>query len=339
MVAEQRLGGDGALSMRGVVARAWPWLKLLLGVALLVLLGWLVDWPGTWRTLRDSDSALVLAAAALLVSALIVSTAKWERLARFACGRLRFLALLRAYWIGTFVSNYLPSNVGGDVARVLALRRVASAAQLAGSVLVERLTGVAALAIISAICLVLRPAQPWNLNLALWLLVGAILVGIALALAAGGLLLHGGGGRLERLPALARRIAAKLVRFGEAVADFRNAPGELAVAGLWSCLFYLVLMLFQFTVLRAVGSTITLADAALVAPLVPLVSLLPITANGLGLTEGAFVLFYTQMGVPAEQAFAAAILRRLVTIAVSLPGGLIWLRSGAIGVGAGESRG
>ena len=47
----------------------------------------------------------------------------------------------------------------------------------------------------------------------------------------------------------------------------------------------------------------------------------------LGLAEGAFVLFYTQMGVPADQAFAAALLRRLVSTALSMPGGLLWLGS------------
>jgi uncharacterized protein (TIRG00374 family) len=204
-------------------------------------------------------------------------------------------------------------------------------APLAGSVLVERLTGVAVLAVISGICLLLQPAEPWDLHLALWLLVGVITVAIVLALAAGGRLLRSSGGLLTRLPAPARRITAKLSRFGEAVAGFRNAPRELVIACLWSCQFYGLLVLFQLAVLRAVGSDITLVDAALVAPLVPLVSLLPVTANGLGLSEGAFVLFYTQMGVPAEQAFAAAILRRLVTIAVSLPGGVIWLRSGRVG--------
>ena len=60
-----------------------------------------------------------------------------------------FPRLLRAYWIGNFLSNYLPSNIGGDVARVLVLRHAAGVAPLAGSVLVERLTGVAALAVIS----------------------------------------------------------------------------------------------------------------------------------------------------------------------------------------------
>jgi uncharacterized protein (TIRG00374 family) len=165
----------------------------------------------------------------------------------------------------------------------------------------------------------------------LWLLIAAILVGIALAVVAGGHLVRGGGALVERLPAPARRVAGKLAKFGEALAEFRRAPGELAIAGLWSFLFYGVLILFQFTVLRAVGSDIGFAQAALVAPLVPLVSLLPVTANGLGLAEGAFVLFYTQMGVPPEQAFAAAILRRLLTVGVSVPGGLWWLRSGPAG--------
>ena len=60
----------------------------------------------------------------------------------------------------------------------------------------------------------------------------------------------------------------------------------------WSFLFYGTLVLFQFAVLRAVGSNISLGNAAVVAPLVPLVSLLPVTANGLGLAEGAPV-FHT----------------------------------------------
>ena len=70
-------------------------------------------------------------------------------------------------------------------------------------------------------------------------------------------------------------------------------------------------------------------------PLVPLVGMLPVTANGLGLAEGAFVLFYTQMGVPADQAFAAALLRRLVTIGVSLPGCAMWLGVGRAAAGRG----
>src|SRR5262245_9470151 len=144
-------------------ARAWPWLKLTLGVALIGLLGWLVDWPGALRILRHTEATLALVAMVVLVLALVVSTLKWQRLASAVCGPLPFPPLLRAYWIGTFLSNYLPSNVGGDVVRVLVLRALAPLAPLAGSVLAERLTGVTALALISAVCLAVDPIDPWKL--------------------------------------------------------------------------------------------------------------------------------------------------------------------------------
>ncbi|MGE3294376.1 MAG: YbhN family protein [Geminicoccaceae bacterium] len=321
------------------LAEIWPWLKFVLGIVLLGLLGWFVDWPGTLRILRHADVGLLLLSAVVIMSGVIVSTIKWQRLVRVSCGPLPFLPLLRAYWIGSFLSNYLPSNVGGDVVRVLVMRPWARVEMLASSVLVERLTGVATLGVISAICLAVRPVDPMKLNLALWLLVAAIGGGLALIFAAGSHLVRGGAALLARLPSLFRRVSTKVDRFGEAVAAFRGAPGELVIAGFWSLVFYGILTLFQFALLRAVGSSITLLDTALVAPLVPLVSLLPVTANGLGLTEGAFVLFYTQMGVPPEQAFAAALLRRLVTIGTSMPGGLFWMSTGDTAGLPRESRG
>ena len=49
------------------------------------------------------------------------------------------------------------------------------------------------------------------------------------------------------------------------------------------------------------------------------------TVNGLFLAEGAFVLVYASVGVAPETALAAAILRRLVDLANSGFGGLLWL--------------
>ena len=82
---------------------------------------------------------------------------------------------------------------------------------------------------------------------------------------------------------------------------------------------------FQVLVLTAVGAELALAEVALIAPVVQLIGLLPLAPNGLGLVEGAFVLFYVQAGVPAELALAAALLRRLLGFAVSLVGGPLWL--------------
>jgi hypothetical protein len=66
---------------------------------------------------------------------------------------------------------------------------------------------------------------------------------------------------------------------------------------------------------------------AAVALLVTLAAALPISPNGLGVGEAAFVLLYTQIGVAPEQALAAALLRRVVVTLVALVGAVPWLAS------------
>ena len=84
-------------------------------------------------------------------------------------------------------------------------------------------------------------------------------------------------------------------------------------------------MLAQYCMLRAAGADVGMLAVVLGAPLVALVTLLPITVNGLFLAEGAFVLIYASTGIPAEVALAAAILRRLVDLANSGLGSVLWL--------------
>ena len=59
-------------------------------------------------------------------------------------------------------------------------------------------------------------------------------------------------------------------------------------------------------------------------PLFFLVMLAPFTVNGLALREAFFVSFLGQLGVDADRAFATGFLYFLLTVALSLPGALIW---------------
>ena len=56
--------------------------------------------------------------------------------------------------------------------------------------------------------------------------------------------------------------------------------------------------------------------------------LLPITINGLGTSQAAFVLFFARAGVPSPQAFALSVLFVALGVVGNLPGGVLWARSG-----------
>lgn len=303
-------------------------LKLAAGLALLLVPFAFVDWAATLAALAGA-APLPLVLALLALSANIpLSALKWTLLLHVQGIRPGFLAALQAYWIGSFFSNYLPSNVSGDVVRLVVLRAEGRRAEAASSILVERLIGLVVLVALAVLALTLRPAyfDRFGLLELLWLLVLGLAGTMALALVAGEPL----GRWLQRCAGgrngIAYRLMAIVARVALALAVYRRRPMVVLGALALSLPFYGILILFQYLILGALGASLPLAEVALIAPLVQLVGLLPLAPNGLGLVEGAFVLFFVQAGVAPEVALAGALLRRILSVAVSLVGGLIWLQ-------------
>ncbi|MDP1804437.1 MAG: lysylphosphatidylglycerol synthase domain-containing protein, partial [Acidimicrobiales bacterium] len=86
-------------------------------------------------------------------------------------------------------------------------------------------------------------------------------------------------------------------------------------------LYQFVLVLAAVSAAQALG----LRDAGLTAllaffPAVAIAQVLPIGISGLGVREGAFVLFLTPLGVATEEAIALGLLLYLLNLGVSLLG-------------------
>ena len=314
------------------------WAVALLSLGLLL---WLVDWRGSVGLLRRVEPGLALAAWGLDLSCVLVSAWKWRRLLAALEVRVGLGALFRVYWIGAFVSGLLPSTVGGDVVRAALTRRYAGAAPVAASIVVERLTGFLVLLLLALAAVLARPdllagAQGGRqLQTAVVLALGG---GCAALLAAGGLILRprflprrlaagpvdgrpvdgGRGGWSGRVLGFAARLRA-------ALAGYAGRPGALLAACAVSVPFYVLIAAFQYAVIRAIEVEVASGDILAIAPLVTVIAALPAAPNGIGTSEAAFVLLYTQAGLSPEEALAAALLRRLVLTLTALTGGLLWL--------------
>src|SRR5262249_45861999 len=59
-------------------------------------------------------------------------------------------------------------------------------------------------------------------------------------------------------------------------------------------------------------------------PLILLVMLLPVTFNGIGTSQAAFVWFFGRAGVAAPAAFALSVLFVALGVVGNLPGGLLY---------------
>ena len=302
-------------------------MKLLFGLSLLALLLFWVDWRAGARMLLAVNPWLLLVNGFLFLLALWVAALRWRVLLRPQGLNPALGELFKVYWIGAFANNFLPSNIGGDLARVGWVRHYRDTAAILASVVAERTAGFFVLLACAMSGVVAHPQllPTGELYAAFWAL--ALLALVVL------------GGVLAGAEPLARRLArssgvgvgwrGKLVhgmtRLAEAALCYRHRHAALADACGFSLLYYLLGFAAQYTYARALHLPLTFWEVAAVTPLIYLISLLPVSFNALGIAESACVFFYLQVGLRGEQALALAFLARFVQMVYSLGGGCFLL--------------
>lgn len=264
-------------------------------------------------------SALWLAvAAAFTLAGIGLSALRWQKVLDALEIRTGLRRLMSHYLAGQFVSNVLPTTIGGDVLRVSRLSRdTGESPGTFASVVLERLTGWLVLPVITIAGFALNPGLRHLGNatsVALALAVGTLVLLAGVLAAAGSARM---GGRFAARAGWRRFIGA--VHIG--IDRLRSHPGAAANVLAAGFAYQLALVLAAVAAAQALG----LRPAGLTAllaffPAVLIAQVLPISMSGLGVREGAFVLFLGPLGVASEQAIALGLLLYLLNLGVSLLG-------------------
>jgi hypothetical protein len=270
--------------------------------------------------LPDTHHAETLAYVALGIGVTLggfaLSAWRWQRVLWVLDVHSRLSTLFSHYLAGQFVGNFLPSTIGGDVLRVSRLSATAPGAASFASVILERLTGWIVLPVLTLAGLALHPSL-LGLGMASRLALGLSLG--TLTLLAGILIVAGS-------PRLAGRFAAHegrtafigAVHLG--VQRLQRHPAAAAgVLGV-ATVYQLSTVVAVYLATRALGLHLPLAAVLAFAPVVAIAQVLPVSLNGLGVREGAFVVFLGPLGVSAGQAIAVGLLVYAMTLAVSVLG-------------------
>jgi uncharacterized protein (TIRG00374 family) len=331
-VTEQERGVVDELQVSAEAATALPprarrrpiVLAVRLGLSGLMLVVLLYRLPNvrTDRLLPDwnRDTAIFLALAVLFTFVgIVLSTLRW-RAVLAALGQDAKLGPLLSYNLaGLFVSNVLPTTVGGDVLRVSRLSRDNGETTTSfASVVLERLTGWLVLPVITLAGFALNPGLR-HLGTATevaFLLAAGTLLALVLLLA--GVASHRFGARVADSDGW-RRFASAVHLGMEKLRRHPAAAFNVLAVGF---AYQLVLVFAALMAAKAVGMSVAVGPTALLAffPAVLIAQVLPISIAGLGVREGAFVLFLTPLGVPTEQAIALGLLLYLLNVGVGLLG-------------------
>jgi glycosyltransferase 2 family protein len=311
-----------------VVHRAATWI----GVVITVAFGYFavrdVSWSDAWAALRSTDPWWLVLALAVLAVTVVLRAVRWQSL--FAADRRpAFANTFSALLIGYFFNNVLPARAG-EVARVVALHRAAgtSRAELAATVVVERIFDVLSLVVLLLVATPWLPAVSWLGSAAILgasLAAACVVVVIAVAVWRDKpfrLLLR----PLTLLPFLAEeRLARAALNLTHGLAAI-NRPRVAIRALAWTLASWLSLALSAWLVLVACDLGLSPLAGLLVVVAVNLALVLPSSPAGVGVFEAATVVALSTFDIPRSAALSTALVLHLLNFLPYLVAGGLVLR-------------
>jgi glycosyltransferase 2 family protein len=296
-------------------------LRIGLSLVMLAVLIWRVPSFDVSEVVPELTARTVLwliVAALLTLLGLVLSALRWQRVLEVLGLHAGLRRLLSHYLAGQFVSNVLPTTIGGDVLRVTRLaRETGESPKTFASVVLEWLTGWLVLPVISVAGFLVNPPLR-HLGTATRVALGlAFATLIALCMLLYAVADQRIGGRFATRDGWRRFAGA--VHLG--LDNLRHQPRAAANVLLVGFAYQLVLVLAAVAAAQALGVRPAGLTALLAFfPAVAIAQVLPIGISGLGVREGAFVLFLGPLGVASEEAIALGLLLYLLNLGVSLLG-------------------
>jgi len=297
-------------------------LKAAISAALLYLSLRQVDLASTARRLGAIDARWFIAASGIVCVQLVLLAIRWRDIAAVCGTAMPVRVALRFTFIGLFFNQVLPSTVGGDAVRIWLLARDGAGwVKAVYSVLLDRVVGVAALALLVVICL------PWTLDLVHDRLARTTLVLIGTsALAGASIFLALASPRLRIMERfwLTRHLAAAS-RLGRQLCRANANSAWIAVL---SIAIHLLTAVAAYCAARAAGATVDFVQILLLVLPVILIATIPISIAGWGVRESTMVLAFTYAGLAGNDGLLISILFGAATFAVGAIGGIVWVASG-----------
>ena len=233
--------------------------------------------------------------------------------------------LIDLYLVGIGFSHFLPTSMGGDAIKAFYVGRDSgNMAGAASAALMSRITSFVGMLLIALPGVVFFHKYFTNQIVIEFLLLSLLLVGAI----AGAIL------TVVLLPRLSIRFLkgawtrkpmfTKFLEVGNALNGSIRRPRSMVAATLFGMLFWVASFLNYYGYAIALGIHVPLPFYVIAIPFVSIIASLPISINGFGVRESAFVYLFSTIHVPIPTATLLALLMDAQVLLFGLIGGCIY---------------
>jgi glycosyltransferase 2 family protein len=283
-----------------------------------------MDLSKTARGFRDARPAWVGFGVLLTAVSVIGSVLQWGVLVRGGDHRLRWRSLFSWHLQGLFMSQILPSGLGGDALRAVEVGRVIGHGHALASLCGSRMAGALGIALWGiAGTVVLRGWLGLPGVAAAALFAVAMVVAWVAALLGDRLFPHGVA--CDR-SAWRRRLGTSLHSFSSALGAYRRRPWALVQSLSLGAASWGVNLVALGALARSVDVDATWLVFSVAIPLTLVTTLAPFSLNGIGLREGVLIGLLMHFGVSTAHAGALSVLIDVQTAPFAMLGAVFWMR-------------
>jgi len=275
------------------------------------LFAWLLarqNWQIVWHNLSSLPVLVLCLALFLYFLGIVLNALRWQVILYASPIKIPFQEVVKIVFLGSFVSNCLPSTIGGDAVRIVSLMHYTEDKAVGfTSVVLDRIVNVAAMFTILPLSFVtfgspfavLKSLQSSSTHLFLSSFV------------------FSKGSLPDRIRL---RLIGMINQWREVFGIWFHQPWSLVLAFVISWFSVLVIFLAIYTLARGLGIPVALYQVMGVTAITYLVTLLPISVNGYGVREVTMTALYIYLGATIEQASTLAIVSRFFMLVVTMPG-------------------
>jgi len=306
--------------------------KILISAVLIVYLFFIrkVDISGVVSSLKEVNFLWLMAGLALLGLGRLITARRWQVILSSQRINVPFGTLLASLFTANFFNLFLPSTIGGDALRMYDISRYSRRPGTSvATILIERIMGIFALAIIALFSLLFARFfgkgfwQEYRMSALVWPVIGFFAVTLA------GMLIVSSSGIAKTVTYLLGKMRLgkmeeKVEKANEILYLLKSDRRCLRLSFFLSLLLQFNVIVYTYCIALSLNLKVSFILFCIIVPLVFTILLIPFSINGIGIRENAYVFFLGGVVLPSE-AVALSWLLFFMTVVLGALGGVVYV--------------
>lgn len=298
-------------------------LRIGISAILLFILFQKIDLKETFKIIASLNIYYFMLAALTFALVYFLVFYRWRMLLNAQGLNLPLRRVFSSFSGGIFFSLFLPSTIGGDIARSVDLGAHTKRHNvIIASVLLDRISGFVGLVIVAAVSLIfshklISEPSVYLIVFILLLLLAAILLFI----------FNKGIYKWINHSSKKGGFRETIRHLHSEIYFFRSRRSVLLINLIYSVMIQLCSSVFSYFLLCSLNARINILYIFVLSPVIMIITALPISIGGLGLRDASSIFFYTKVGVAKDIALGQSLLNFALAVCFGLVGGIIYVSS------------